>query len=192
MRRVLGVIVAVTAVACGVEDRSASRRSALPRDSVSFGPAAAAVVALDTASSGAAPSAGVRADDGDVVSSQPQATTSGGPARKTGGPLKPPVPKRSSGCGGTFVNVTVKESALGSGVGDKTAALRSVSTQVLAPVRSLVGGPQISPAIHAFRVLVKDPATAPRVVARLKASSQVEDVELDDCAVRIDPKRKPV
>jgi cell division protein FtsX len=105
----------------------------------------------------------------------------------TGGPQRTPVPPRSSGCGGGAVNVTVKASALGSssGTAATTEALRTISSDLLAPVRGAVGAPSISPAIRAFRVRVTDPSATQRVLAQLRASPKVENVELDDCAVMI-------
>jgi hypothetical protein len=109
-----------------------------------------------------------------VVGSAGHASGAAG-ARVTGGPQRQPIPPRSSGCGGTYVNVTVKASALGG------TTLERVAGEVLAPVRGDVGSPTLSPAIRAFRVSVRDPAAADRVVSRLRASPAVEAAERDPC-----------
>ncbi len=100
----------------------------------------------------------------------------------SGGPERLPTPPRSSGCGGVHLDVTVKASALAAS-GDATASLRAVSAEVLAPVRGQVGSIQLSPAIRAFRVSVRDSNATPRIMVALKASPKVESVERDVCAV---------
>jgi len=108
---------------------------------------------------------------------------SAGDARITGGPGRKPTPPRSSGCGGTFVNVTVKASALSG------STLAQVASDVLAPVRADVGAPSLSPAIRAFRVAVRDPLDVDRVVTRLRASPKVAAVESDGCEKMIERER---
>jgi hypothetical protein len=111
----------------------------------------------------------------DKVVGSPGRASSAGEARVTGGPQRAPTPPRNSGCGGVFVNVTVKSSAIAD------ASLEKVASDVLAPVRSEVGAPSLSPAIRAFRVAVRDATAADRVVSRLRSSPQVESVERDAC-----------
>jgi hypothetical protein len=85
------------------------------------------------------------------------------------------------------VNVTVTASALGrsSDATATTRALRALSSDLLAPVRGAVGAPSISPAIRAFRVRITDRSATQRVMAQLRSSPKVENVELDECAVMI-------
>jgi hypothetical protein len=99
--------------------------------------------------------------------------------RVTGGPQRPRPEPRASGCGGSFVTVIVKPSAL-----DGTT-LRRVAEELTASVGGVVGAPSLSPAIRAFRVQVRDSAQATRVVERLRGSSGVESVERDQCGVRV-------
>jgi hypothetical protein len=172
-------------IACSSPGRSATADSTARADS----PSASSVVARARAETSASTSDGSVVPAEQQATTRQQATTSGGPARKTGGPYKPPALPRGA-CRGTFVNVTVKQSALGGS--NAAAALPSVVSQVLAPVRSLVDAPQLSPAIRAFRVSVRDAAKKQRVLESLRASPQVERAELDECAARIQtPKARP-
>jgi hypothetical protein len=160
VRRVGGVAAAISIVACAHSGGSASADSARPDSSIT------------------AASAGVAAETGRGVT---------GRARVTGGPQRPPVEPRSSGCGGPAVNVKVAASALDSSsdADATTRAIRAISTDLLAPVRGAVGPPSISPAIRAFRVRITDTSATRRVLARLRSSPKVENVEVDECAVMI-------
>ena len=99
--------------------------------------------------------------------------------RVTGGPQRARPEPRASGCGGSFVNVIVRQSAL------EGTTLARVAEELTASVGGVVGTPSLSPAIRAFRVQVRDSAQAERVVQRLRASSRVESVEQDQCGVRV-------
>ena len=66
-----------------------------------------------------------------------------------------------------------------------TRAMRTVSAELLAPVKGAVGTTSISPAIRTFRVRITDTASTQRVLARMRASPQVESAALDECAVMI-------
>jgi hypothetical protein len=191
-RGVGGVAVAVAIVACAQSNGSASADTARSDSSRLVGSAGLSVETQRPAARpvDTAPPVGTRGgerkESGSIPSAGHAASARGG-ARVTGGPQKPPVPPRSSGCGGTAVNVTVKASALGGSPDAEGTmqALRSVSSRILAPVRDAVGAPSISPAIRAFRVPIEDASATQRVLAQLRSSPQVEHVELDDCAVMI-------
>lgn len=127
---------------------------------------------------------GVAPKEGGSIPSAGHAKSATGGARVTGGPERTPIPPRSSGCGGTFVVVTLKPGALAEG--DETAGMRTASREVLAPVRDQVGSASLSPAIRAFRVSVRNPANASRIVRQLRASSKVQSATVDECAVRIE------
>lgn len=99
--------------------------------------------------------------------------------RVTGGPQRARPEPRSSGCGGSFVTVMVKQSAL------EGTTLARVAEELTASVDGVVGAPSVSPAIRAFRVQVRDSSRAARVVERLRGSSRVESVEPDQCGVRV-------
>jgi len=99
--------------------------------------------------------------------------------RVSGGPQRPRPEPRASGCGGSFVTVIVKQSAL------EGTTLARVADELTASEKGVVGAPSLSPAIRAFRVQVRDSAQAARIVERLQASSRVESVERDQCGVRV-------
>ena len=99
--------------------------------------------------------------------------------RVTGGPQRPRPEPRGSGCGGSFVNVIVKQSAL------EGTTLARVAEELTASVDGVAGAPSLSPAIRAFRVQVRDSSRAVRLVERLRGSSRVESVERDQCGVRV-------
>lgn len=99
--------------------------------------------------------------------------------RVTGGPQRPHPEPRASGCGGSFVTVIVRQSAL------EGTTLGRVAEALTASVGGVVGAPSLSPAIRAFRVQVRDPAQAARMVEQLRGSSRVESVEQDQCGVRV-------
>jgi hypothetical protein len=189
LRSVSGVAAAISIAACAQSNGSASADSARG-DSAHL--AVNARVAADTVTPAARPKVdtappigtvgGERKESGSIPSAGHASSAKGG-ARVTGGPQRTPVPPRSSGCGGTFVSVTVKASALGSS--NDAAALRAMSSDLLAPVRGAVGPASVSPAIRAFRVKITDPSATQRVMAQLRSSPKVENVELDECAVRI-------
>jgi hypothetical protein len=181
LRRVSGVMAATLLAACAKPNDSASADSAR-LDSARV--AASVPVVSDTMRP--VVTSGVDTAPPPRGTTRSEAVSAGG-ARVAGGPQRTPVLPRSSGCGGTFVNVTVKASALGS-AGDMesiTRALRTISNTLLAPVRGEVGRLSISPAIRAFRVAVNDSSAARRVAAQLGASPQVENAEVDTCEVRI-------
>ena len=115
----------------------------------------------------------------DSVAARASQPSSGKGGRPTGGPPRAPAEPRSSGCGGTFVNVTVKAAAL------EHSTLARVAEELLAPLRPDVGAASLSPAIRAFRVPVRDAAAADRVIPHLRASGRVEAVERDGCGVMI-------
>src|ERR1700716_3165359 len=98
----------------------------------------------------------------------------------SGGPQRPRAEPRSSGCGGTFVTVTVRPPAL------DASTLDRVARDLLAPVRATVGTPSLSPAIRAFRVQVRDAAAADQVVTALRTEPRVENVGRDGCGVMIE------
>jgi hypothetical protein len=184
-----GAAAAISIAACARSNGSASADSAKADSArlvVSTGVAADTIIPAATSKVDTAPPIGVvggRTKESGSIPSAGHASSAKGGARVTGGPQRPPVKPRSSGCGGTFVNVTVKASALGSS--NDAAALRAISSDLLAPVRSAVGATSVSPAIRAFRVAINDPSAAQRVMAQLRSSPKVETVELDDCAVMI-------
>jgi hypothetical protein len=193
MRRLLqgvsGVAAAISIAACTPSNGSASADS-MKADSLhlvaSPGTAADTITPAARAGVDTAPPAGSvggRPKESGSIPSAGHASSARGGARVTGGPQRTPVPPRSSGCGGTFVNVTVKASALGSS--SDAGRLRAAASDILAPVRDAVGATSVSPAIRAFRVAIKEPSAAQRVMAQLRASPKVENVELDECAVRI-------
>jgi hypothetical protein len=192
LRRASGVMAATLLAACAKSSDSASADSVRldsARVAVSAAAATDTMHPVVTAGVSTAPPAGATRSErteGGSIPSAVDAASAGG-ARVAGGPQRTPVLPRSSGCGGTFVNVIVKASALGntSNVEGTTLALRTISTTVLAPVRNEVGSVSISPAIRAFRVTVKDPSATRRIAAQLSASPQVENAEADVCEVRI-------
>lgn len=100
-------------------------------------------------------------------------------SRVTGGPQRARPEPRASGCGGSFVTVIVKPSAL------EGTTLARVANELTASDEGVVGAPSLSPAIRAFRVQVRDSAQAARMVDRLRASSRVESVEQDRCGVMV-------
>jgi len=155
-------------------------------DSATTVPVNSVAVAPDTTP---VPSVGAEPREGGSIPPAGPASSARSGAHVTGGPQRAPEPPRSSGCGGTFVNVTMKASALRAPEDMKatTAELQAISTRLLAPVQPLVGAIAISPAVRAFRLSVTRPADAQRVVTQLRSSDKVESVELDDCAVRILP-----
>lgn len=145
--------------ACATND---GRSSAAARDTI----AAALDTSTPTVRETAAPAAVIRTD------------TARAP-RVTGGPQRPRPEPRASGCGGSFVTVIVKQSAL------EGTTLGRVAEELTASDKGVVGAPSISPAIRAFRVQVRDSSQAARVVERLRASSRVESVEREQCGVRV-------
>lgn len=193
LRGMGGAAAAISIAGCAQSNGSASADSARgggdsARLMVSTGVAADTITPAATSKVDTAPPIGTVGGQPKESGSIPSAghassAKGGGGARVTGGPQRPPVKPRSSGCGGTFVNVTVKASALGSS--NDAAALRAISSDLLAPVRNAVGATSVSPAIRAFRVAINDPSATQRVVAQLRASPRVETVELDECAVMI-------
>lgn len=116
----------------------------------------------------------------DKVAPSPGHASSGGGARVTGGPERAPQLPRNSGCGGAYVNVTVKASAL------EGTTLGRVAADLLAPLHGVLGAPSLSPAIRAFRVQLRDGASADRAVTQLRTSSSVATAERDGCAVMIE------
>ena len=149
----------VASVACATND---GRSSAAARDTIA--------VARDTVTPA------VRETAAPVVVTHVDTTPA---PRVTGGPQRPRPEPRASGCGGSFVTVIVKQSAL-----DGTT-LRRVAEELTASVAGVVGAPSLSPAIRAFRVQVRDSSRAARLVERLRGSSRVESVERDQCGVRV-------
>ena len=99
--------------------------------------------------------------------------------RVTGGPQRPRPEPRASGCGGSFVTVIVKQSAL------EGTTLGRVAEELTASVDGVLGAPSLSPAIRAFRVQVRDSSRAARLAEQLRGSSRVESVEKDQCGVRV-------
>lgn len=116
----------------------------------------------------------------DKVAPSPGHASSGGGAGVTGGPERAPQLPRNSGCGGAYVNVTVKASAL------EGTTLGRVAADLLAPLHDVVGAPSLSPAIRAFRAQLRDGASADRAVTQLRTSSSVATAERDGCAVMIE------
>jgi len=90
-------------------------------------------------------------------------------------------------CAGVYLNVTLRAEALNAGTdaAGRERALRDAATRLLAPVRDRVGTPEISPAIRAFRVMVRDTSATTAIAGRLRASPDVENVARDECNVRI-------
>ncbi|HET7187223.1 MAG TPA: hypothetical protein VFI52_03675 [Gemmatimonadaceae bacterium] len=152
--------VLVVSMACATND---GRSSAAARDTI----AAARDTITPAVRETAAPAVVTRAD-----------TTTPAP-RVTGGPQRPRPEPRASGCGGSFVNVIVTQSAL------EGTTLSRVAEELTASVEGVVGAPSLSPAIRAFRVQVTDSSRAARLVERLRGSSRVESVERDQCGVRV-------
>ena len=112
-----------------------------------------------------------------VVVTRADTTT---PAPRVSGGLQRAHPEpRASGCGGSFVTVIVKQSAL------EGTTLGRVAEELTASVDDVVGAPSISPAIRAFRVQVRDSSQTARVVERLRGSSRVESVEREQCRVML-------
>ena len=151
--------VLVVSVACATND---GRSSAAERDTIGVTPDTTTRAVRETA----APVVVTRAD------------TTPAP-RVTGGPQRPRPEPRASGCGGSFVNVIVKQSAL------EGTTLGRVAEELTASVGGVVGAPSLSPAIRAFRLQVRDSVEAVRTVERLRGSSRVESVERDQCGVRV-------
>jgi hypothetical protein len=110
---------------------------------------------------------------------------------------RPPLPARRSEstasgkgkvkCAGVYLNVTLRAEALnaGSDAESRERALRDAATRLVAPVKDRVGTPELSPAIRAFRVVVRDTSATTSIAERLRASPDVEDVVRDACNVRI-------
>ena len=101
------------------------------------------------------------------------------PPRVTGGPQRARPEPRASGCGGNFVTVIVKQSAL------EGTTLARVAQELVGQTPGVVSAPSLSPAIRAFRVQARDPVEAGRMVDRLRASARVESVERDQCRVML-------
>ena len=160
MRRSTAVLAAlVVSMACATND---GRSSAAARDTITSVRDTSTPAVRDTA----APVVATRAD-----------TTPA--SRVTGGPQRARPEPRASGCGGRFVTVIVKQTAL------EGTTLGRVADELTASVGGVVGAPSLSPAIRAFRVQVSDSSRAARLVERLRGSSRVESVERDQCAVRV-------
>jgi hypothetical protein len=193
LRHTAGAWAAISIAACAVSQGSASADSAGADSTRRTATAPMAPLATDTvpvATAGpdtAAPigTRGAAPKEGGSIPSAGHAKSATGGARVTGGPERTPIPPRSSGCGGTFIVVTLTPAAVAGG-GDATVALRQASSEVLAPVRDQVGSASLSPAVRAFRVSVKDPAAASGIVTRLRASPRVASATVDECAVRIE------
>ena len=151
--------VLVVSMACATND---GRSGAAARDTIA--------VARDTITPA------VRETVAPVVVSRADTTPA---PRVTGGPQRARPEPRASGCGGSFVNVIVKQSAL------EGTTLGRVANELTASVGGGAGAPSLSPAIRAFRVQVRDSAQAARVVERLRASPRVESAEQDQCRVRV-------
>lgn len=191
MRRVIGrgrvlpgvvlvvlVVHVIVACASSAESRASAASAAGGDTTRDTTRRPAAVTPAETSVASTERQRGARRDNGSVPQAGHASSARGG-ARVTGGPQRLPTPRRSSGCGGVHLNVTVKQSALPPGA---KGALRAVSDEVIAPVRAQVSGVQLSPAIHAFRVAVRDSSAAPRIMAAMRASPKVETVERDVCA----------
>lgn len=161
LRRVGGVATAISITACASSKGSASADS-VRLDSTHVAASTAAVP--DSLRSGTT-----------VVmdAAQPASTT---------------LPKRTSVCGGPYVNVKIKASALGnsSDAAGTAREMRTISTDLLAPVRAQVGGAAISPAIRTFRVSVHDSSQVQSIMSRLRESPQVERVSADICQKAIE------
>jgi hypothetical protein len=170
-RRRAAILLALSLAACARPSGSGADTT-----SAAASPSAAPAQAAPT-SAGTIPDGGTTADAG-VVPTRADTT-----ARGAGGPRLPRIVPRSSGCGGPFVSVIVNPSALGAqtDVAASTHALRALSEELLAPVRSLVRRTEISPAIHAFRVTVTDSVAAERVIAALRGSPRVAVARRDGC-----------
>lgn len=149
----------VVSMACATND---ARSSAAERDTIGVTPDTTARTVRETA----APVVVTRAD------------TTPAP-RVTGGPQRPRPEPRASGCGGNFVTVIVKQSAL------EGTTLGRVAEELTASAGGAAGAPSLSPAIRAFRVQVRDSVEAVRMVERLRGSSRVESVERDQCRVML-------
>lgn len=95
-------------------------------------------------------------------------------------------PRMTNACGGVYVTVTVTRSAIAASGGGTESALRSLAAGLSEAVRPqlLASAPQISPAIRAFRLTVRDAHAADTAIARLMRAPSVESAELDDCSVR--------
>lgn len=91
-------------------------------------------------------------------------------------------------CGGVYVNVMVRASALGAStdMASVERSLRRVAAELTAELGANVveASVRVSPAIRVFRVTARDRAAADAAVAQLRASSRVENVELDACNLR--------
>lgn len=158
MRRSAAVVVVlVVSMACATND---GRSSAATGDTIAVGRDTIAPAVRETA----APVVVTRADTTPVP-------------RVTGGPQRPRPEPRASGCGGSFVTVIVKQSAL------EGTTLGRIAEDLTSSVAGVVGAPSLSPAIRAFRVQVSDSSRAARLVERLRGSSRVESVERDQCRV---------
>ena len=153
------IAVFVLSMACATND---GRSSAAARDTIT--------VARDTITPA------VRETAAPVVVTRADTTPA---PRVTGGPQRPRPEPRASGCGGSFVNVIVKQSAL------EGTTLGRVAEELTASVGGVVGAPSLSPAIRAFRVQVRDSVEAVRMVERLRGASRVESVERDQCRVML-------
>ena len=149
----------VVSMACATND---GRSSAAARDTIGVGRDTSTPAVRETA----APVVVTRAD------------TTPAP-RVTGGPQRPRPEPRASGCGGSFVTVIVRQSAL------EGTTLGRVAKELTSSGGCVVGAPSLSPAIRAFRVQVRDSVEAVRMVERLRGSSRVESVERDQCGVML-------
>jgi hypothetical protein len=113
-----------------------------------------------------------------------------------GAPGPRPEPTRAAaagaavGCGGFRLSITLSPAAVGDGT-DPAAAerdLRAARDRLLAPFEDdLVGPVELSPAIRAFRIELRDSLAAVAAAERLRASDQVQAVEIDECRVMITP-----
>ena len=183
-RRPAGLVTAaivLATMACGEAQRAASD-SAAPAGASAGGASAVArsdsSAGAKTASRDSTPPS--RAGTAAAARGVPSGTTGGRRADSASG-------RGGASCAGVYLNVTVRAGALGAGTdaAARERALRDVAARVLAPVRAQVGTPELSPAIRAFRVLVRDTTATASILARLRASPDVDDVARDACSVRI-------
>ena len=167
MRRLMhGTLTMSIVIACSASGRTGTADTATHVDTIAHGPAVVP----------AAPVASLPAAE--------RQDTIRRPVGLPGRPKRPAVPPPNRSCVGTFVSVTVKESTLANG-SDRTAALRSVARRVLEPVSAFVGKTELSPAIRAFRVSVRDSGSTQRVLSKIRASPIPGIVELNLGARRV-------
>ena len=147
----------VVSMACATND---GRSSAAARDTIAAGRDTSTPAVRETA----------------VVVTRADTTLA---PRVTGGPQRPRPGPRASGCGGSFVTVIVKQSAL------EGTTLGRVAEELSSSSGGVVGAPSLSPAVRAFRVQVRDSVEAVRMVERLRGASRVESVEQQQCRVML-------